>query len=382
MNFDLTTEQEEIRRTTRAFAEAEIAPIAARIDDEASFPKATVTKLGEMGLLGMNIPAEYGGPGADFVSLALATQEISRACASHGVVMSSMNGLVCWPLLTYASEAHKRRYLPELAQGRLLGAFCLSEPGSGSDAAGLQTTARADGADYVLNGSKAWASNGGEAGVFVVFVRTDATQKQKGISCLVVDRDTPGLTVGRKERTMGIRGSSTVQVHFEDARVSRDRLVGAPGQGFPIALATLDSGRFGIGAQAAGIAMACLEEAAAYAGQREAFGELIGHFQSIRAILADVATNIEATRWLTLHAAWLRDHGRPAGTAGSMAKLFASRTAVAAADANVQVHGGAGYTRDFPAERHYRDAKILEIYEGTTQIQQMVIADSLLGRHR
>ncbi len=382
MDFTLSEEQELIQRMAREFADAEIAPIAAEIDEQARFPKETVRKMGELGLLGMNVPAEYGGAAADSVSMALASEEISRACASHGVAMQVSNSLVCWPITEYASDEQKRRYLPELAQGKKLGAFSLSEPGSGSDAAGLQTLAVDDGSHYVLNGTKAWVSNGGEADVYVVFVRTDKTQKQRGISCLIVERDTPGLIVGAKERTMGIRASSTVQLTFQDARVPKANLIGQAGQGFRIALAALDGGRFGIAAQGVGIARACLSEASAYASERQAFDQPIGNFQAIRAMLAQMATNIQASHWLTMYAAFLRDRGEPCGLAGSMAKLTASETAVDAANKNVQIHGGVGFTRDFPAERHYRDAKILEIYEGTTQIQHLVISDSILGKLR
>jgi butyryl-CoA dehydrogenase len=380
VDFRLSDEQELIRRTAREFAEAHIAPIAAEIDQQERFPSDTVRRMGELGLMGMNVPSEYGGGGADFVSHALAMEEISRACATHGVIMSVNNSLVCWPIAEYGSEEQKRRWLPELASAKQLGSFSLSEPGSGSDSAGLQTTATADGTDYVLNGAKAWVTNGGQAGLYVLFCRTDKSAgKHRGISCLLVERDTPGLTVGAKEKTMGIRASSTVQLSLDGARVPRANLLGQEGQGFEIAMKTLDGGRFGIAAQAVGIAQACLDEALAYARERQAFDRPIGDFQGIRFMLADMATGIQAARWLTLHAAFCRDSGQAYTTWGSMAKLFASRTAVECADHNVQIHGGVGYTRDFPAERHYRDAKILEIYEGTSQIQRVVIAEQLLS---
>lgn len=378
MDFRLSDEQELIRRTARDFAEAHIAPIAAQIDQEERFPLETVRQLGELGLMGMNVPPEYGGAGTDFVSHALAMEEVSRACAAHGVIMSVNNSLACWPIAEFGTEEQKRRFLPDLASARKIGSFCLSEPGSGSDAAGLQTSALADGDHYVLNGSKAWVSNGGQADVYVLFCRTDKSSKHRGISCLLVERDTPGLTVGAKEKTMGIRASSTVQLSLADARVPRTNLLGAEGQGFEIAMKTLDGGRFGIAAQAVGIAQSCLDEALKYAQERQAFDQPIGSFQAIRIMLADMATNIQAARWLTLHAAFCRDSRQPFTKWGSMAKLFSSRTAVECADMNVQIHGGVGYTRDFPAERHYRDAKILEIYEGTSQIQRVVIAEHLL----
>ena len=380
MDFRLSDEQELIRRTVRDFAETHIAPIAAEIDEQERFPVETVRQLGELGLMGMNVPPEYGGGGTDFVSHALAMEEISRACAAHGVIVSVNNSLVCWPIAEYGSEEQKRKYLPELAVATKIGAFSLSEPGSGSDSAGLQTVAVADGDSYVLNGTKAWVSNGGQAQVYVVFCRTDkSSSKHRGLSCLLVERDTPGITVGAKEKTMGIRASSTVQLSFTDARVPRANLLGHEGQGFEIAMKTLDGGRFGIAAQAVGIAQACLDEALRYAQERQAFDRPIGSFQGVRFMLADMATNIQAARWLTLHAAFCRDTKQPYAKWGSMAKLFASRTAVECADHNVQIHGGVGYTRDFPAERHYRDAKILEIYEGTSQIQRVVIAEQLLG---
>ena len=380
MDFRLTDEQELIRRTAREFAEARIAPIAAELDEQERFPTETVRQLGEIGLMGMNVPPEYGGAGADFVSHGLAMEEVSRRCAAHGVIMSVNNSLVCWPIAHYGTEEQKRTYLPDLTGARRLGSFSLSEPGSGSDSAALETTAVLDGDHYVLNGTKAWVSNGGQAGVYILFCRTDKqASKHRGISCLIVERDTAGLTVGAKEKTMGIRGSSTVQISFADARVPRANLLGAEGQGFEIAMKTLDGGRFGIAAQAVGIAQACLDEAIKYAAERQAFDQPIGNFQAVRFMLADMATNIQAARWLTLHAAACRDRGQPYTKFGSMAKLFASRTAVECADSNLQIHGGVGYTRDFPAERHYRDAKILEIYEGTSQIQRVVIAEHLLA---
>ncbi|HLY66720.1 MAG TPA: acyl-CoA dehydrogenase [Chloroflexota bacterium] len=379
MDFRLSEEQQLIRQTARDFAQAHIAPVAAEIDQEERFPTETVRQLGELGLLGMNVPPEFGGGGADFVSHALAMEEVSRACAAHGVIMSVNNSLVSWPISQYGSDDQRRRFLPELTSGRMVGSFSLSEPGSGSDAAGLQASAVADGNDYILNGTKAWVSNGGQAGVYLVFCRTDRASKHRGISCLLVERDTPGLLAGAKEKTMGIRASSTVQLSFTDARVPKSNLLGAEGQGFQIAMDTLDGGRFGIAAQAVGVAQVCLDEALRYAQERCAFDQPIGNFQAVRFMLADMATNIQAARWLTLHAAFCRDSGEPFTKWGSMAKLFASRTAVECADSNLQIHGGVGYTRDFPAERHYRDAKILEIYEGTSQIQRVVIADRLLG---
>jgi butyryl-CoA dehydrogenase len=382
VDFRLTDEQELIRRTARDFADAHIAPVAADIDQHERFPTDTIRQLGELGLMGMNVPPEYGGAGADFVSHAVAMEEVSRACATHGVIMSVNNSLVCWPITAYGNDEQKRKYLPDLAIAKTLGSFSLSEPGSGSDAAGLQTTAVPDGENYVLNGTKAWVTNGGQAEVYVLFCRTDKGSKRGGISCLLVERDTPGLTVGAKEKTMGIRASSTVQLSFADARVPKSNLMGAEGQGFEIAMKTLDGGRFGIAAQAVGIAQACLDEALRYASDRQAFDQPIGSFQGVRFMLADMATNIQAARWLTLHAAFCRDANQPFTKWGSMAKLFASRTAVECADLNVQIHGGVGYTRDFPAERHYRDAKILEIYEGTSQIQRVVIAEQLLARSR
>ncbi|MBV9119082.1 MAG: acyl-CoA dehydrogenase [Chloroflexi bacterium] len=378
MDFRLSDEQGLIRKTAREFAEARVAPIAAEVDANERFPTETVRELGELGLMGMNVAPEYGGGGADFVSHALAMEEISRACAAHGVIMSVNNSLVCWPISEFGTEEQRRRYLPELTAASQVGSFSLSEPGSGSDAAGLQTTAVLDGDSYVLNGTKAWVSNGGQAACYVLFARTDTASKHRGISAFIVDRDAPGLTVGAKEKTMGIRGSSTVQLSFADARIPRANLLGREGQGFEIAMKTLDGGRFGIAAQALGIAQACLDESLRYASERQAFDQPIAGFQAIRFMLAEMATNIQAARWLTLNAAFRRDSGASFSREGSMAKLFASRTAVDCADKNVQIHGGVGYTRDFPAERHYRDAKILEIYEGTSQIQHLVIAEHLL----
>jgi alkylation response protein AidB-like acyl-CoA dehydrogenase len=338
--------------------------------------------MGELGLLGMNVPPAYGGGGAGFVGHALVVEEVASACASHALILSVHSALASWPIVEFGTEQQRRKYLPELAAGRMIGSFALSEPCAGSDAAGLQLAAVDDGNCYVLNGSKAWVTNGGHASVFVVFVRTDPADKLWGISALIVERDTPGLTVGPPEQTMGVRAASVVPLSFEDARVPKASLLGEEGEGFEIAMQTMDGGRFNIAAQAVGVARACLDEASAYASQRQAFDQPVASFQSVRFVLADMATEIEAARWLTLHAAYCRDRNTPAKEHGSMAKLFASRVAVECADRNVQIHGAVGYVAGSGAERHYRDAKVLEIYEGTSQIQRGVIADNLLRRRR
>jgi alkylation response protein AidB-like acyl-CoA dehydrogenase len=382
MDFGLSEAQQRLQQTARDLASAQIAPIAGEVDQAARFPGGTVRAMGELGMLGMNVPPAYGGGGAGFVGHALVVEEIARACASHALILSVHSALASWPIAEFGTEAQKRTYLPELAAGRQIGAFALSEACAGSDAAGVQLSAVDDGDSYVLNGSKAWVTNGGHASLFVVFVRTDPADKLWGISALIVERDTPGVIVGPPEQTMGVRAASVVPLSFQDARVPKANLLGDEGEGFEIAMQTLDGGRFNIAAQAVGVAQASLEEASAYASQRQAFDQPIASFQSVRFMLADMATEIQAARWLTLHAAYCRDQNTPAKQYGSMAKLFASRVAVACADRNVQIHGAVGYTAGYPAERHYRDAKVLEIYEGTSQIQRGVIADHLLRKRR
>jgi acyl-CoA dehydrogenase len=375
--FDLTDSQALVRDTARSYAQKTLAPAAAGIDREGRFPVEQLKDLAGLGMMGVNVPEEYGGAAAGAVAYALAMMEIAQACASTAVAMA-VNNLVAETIFRFGSEEQKRRYLPEITSGRFVSAsFGLSEPHSGSDAGALRTTARRDGNEYVLNGSKQWITSGDRAGVIIVWART-GEPGTRGISCFLVEGGTKGLHVGRHEEKMGLRGSSTVSLSFEDLRVPAAAMLGPEGKGFSIALAALDSGRVGIACQAVGIGTAALESAVRYAKERHAFGQPIGSYQAIRFVLADVATELDAARLLALRAAALKEAGKPFAREGSMAKVFASEKANKAADVAVQVHGGYGYIDEFPAERHYRDARVMTIYEGTSEIQRMVIARNLL----
>jgi alkylation response protein AidB-like acyl-CoA dehydrogenase len=327
--------------------------------------------------MGTYVPERYGGSGLDAVSNALILEEINRACASTGVVLCTHVSLAVDPILHHGSDAQKEKYLPKLARGEWIGCFALSEPAAGSDAAAMRTTARRDGDAWILNGTKNFITNGSLANMAIVFAQTDATKKKKGIAAFIVEKSTPGFSVGKLEKKLGIRGSDTAQLVFQDARVPAANLLGEVGNGFRIALSTLDGGRVSIAAQAVGIARACLEDSLAYAKQREAFGKKVADFQAIQWMLADMATEIDAARLLTWRAAALKDAGEDYILAAAEAKLFASDIAVKAARDCVQIFGGYGYLKDFPAERHYRDAKITEIYEGTSEIMKLVIAEEI-----
>ena len=382
MQFPLTDEQRLIQNTAREFADSEIAPVADQHNREGKFPAALVKRMGELGFLGMLVPEAYGGSGIGNFGLVVALEEVNRVCASTGVTMSVQNSLVCAPVVHWGSEAIKKKYLPKLASGEALGAYALSEPGSGSDAAALVTSAVKDGDSYVLNGTKNFITSGAEADFVIAMVRTDPAHKTRGITAFVVESDWKGFHVGKKEDKMGLRSSSTVQIVFEDLRVPASNILGELGSGFKIAMHTLDGGRIGIAAQAVGIAQACLDASIKYAEEREAFDQQIGKFQAIQFKLANMATKLEAARLLVYNAARLKDEGSPHGKEAAMAKLFASETANDAARDAVQIHGGAGYLEDFPVERHFRDARITEIYEGTSEIQRIVIARHLLKNLR
>jgi butyryl-CoA dehydrogenase len=379
MDFHLSEEHRLIQDTVRSFASTEILPVAAELDRDARFPAEIIRRASELGLLGMMVPPEYGGAGLDTISYLIAIEEIARACAGTSVIISVNNSLVCDPILRYGTEEQKRRYLPDLAQGRKLGCYCLTEPEAGSDAASIQTTAREDGEEWVLNGTKVFVTNGVEAEICIVYARSEPEPGARGISAFIVEKDRPGISVGKVERKLGIKASSTAEIHLEDCRIPKENLLGRRGEGFRIALSTLDGGRLGIAAQALGIARACLEESIAYARERRQFGQPIASFQAIQWWIADMATRIEAARLLVYRAASLRDRGRAYTKEAAMAKLFASETAMWAAHKAVQIHGGYGYIQDYPAERHFRDAKITEIYEGTSEIQRLVIARHVLG---
>lgn len=378
MDFRLTEEQEMIRQMVREFAEKQVAPTAAERDEEERFDRAIFAQMAELGLTGIPWPEEYGGAGADYLSYVLAVEELSRIDASIGVTLSAHVSLASWPLFKFGTEEQKQTFLRPLAEGKKIGAYCLTEPGSGSDAAAMRTTAVKDGDAYVLNGSKIFITNGGEADIYIVFAITDPALKHKGISAFIVEKGTPGFSIGKKEKKLGIRSSPTVEVIFDNARIPAENLLGEEGQGFKIAMMTLDGGRNGIAAQALGIAQGALDHALAYAKQRQQFGKPIASLQAIQFKLADMATKIEAARLLTYQAAWLEDQGLPYGKASAMSKLFASDVAMEVTTEAVQIFGGYGYTREYPVERFMRDAKITQIYEGTNEIQRLVISNHLL----
>jgi len=374
----LSEEQELAQRTARDFAREKVLPRAREIDEQGRVPPELIAEMASLGFLGIYVPESYGGAGLDALSYALVSEEINRACASTGVVMSSHVSLAVDPLLHYGTDAQKDRFLRALATGEKLGCFALSEPASGSDAAAMRTSARRDGDAWVLNGTKNFITNGASADIAMVFAQTDPKARHRGIAAFVVEKGTPGFTVGKLEHKLGIRGSDTAQLIFQDCRVPAANLIGAAGEGFKIALSTLDGGRISIAAQAVGIARACLEDSLAYAKEREAFGKKIVEFQAIEWKLADMATEIDAARLLVWRAATLKDRGEEHILAAAQAKLFASDVAVRAARECVQIFGGYGYLTDFPAERHYRDAKITEIYEGTSEIMKLIIAEDVL----
>ncbi len=379
--FDLTLTEEQalVQRTARKFAREKVLPRAAEIDQQKKIPMELIAEMGTLGFMGIDVPERYGGSGMDRLTYILVVEEINRACASTGVVLCTHVSLGIEPILLFGSDAQKEKWLPALAKGEKLSCFALSEPASGSDAAAMRTSARRDGEHWVLNGTKNFITNGSIAEVAIVFAQTDASLRHKGIAAFVVEKGTPGFSVGKLERKLGIRGSDTAQLVFQECRVPAANLLGAVGDGFKIALATLDGGRISIAAQAVGIARACLEDSLAYAKEREAFGKKITDFQAIQWKLADMATEIDAARLLTWKAATLKDRGEPHVLEAAEAKLFASDVAMKAARDCVQIFGGYGYLEDFPAERHYRDAKITEIYEGTSEIMKLVIAEQVLA---
>jgi len=380
MNFDLSEDERLVQQTARDFADRVLKPRAAEFDRTGSIPREILTQMAELGFMGMLAPEEYGGSGLNNFCLALVQMEVNRACASTGVTMSVHNSLLMSPILRFGTEAQKRGYLPRLCKAEWIGAYSLSEPGSGSDAGALRTTAVRDGKHYVVNGTKNFVTNGGIADLFVLFARThaDPAMKTKGISAFLVERSAKGLTVGKHESKLGIRGSTTTEVSFQDCRIPAESLLGEEHGGFKVAMVTLDGGRIGIAAQAVGIAQACLEASLKYAKERRQFGKPIGDFQAIQWKLANMATDIDAGRLLVLRAARLRDEGKPHILEASMAKLFAADMVNRHASEAVQIHGGVGYVKEFNVERYFRDAKITEIYEGTSEIQRMVIARNLL----
>ena len=378
MNFELTEEHKMIRDAARDFAQTELLPGVIERDENQSFPTEQIKKLGELGFMGMMVSPKYGGAGMDTISYILAMEEISKVDASCSVVMSVNNSLVCWGLETFGNEEQKEKYLKPLASGAIIGAFCLSEPEAGSDATSQQTTAIDQGDYYLLNGTKNWITNGSSASVYLVMAQTDVEKGHRGINAFIVEKDMNGFVVGAKENKLGIRGSDTHSLMFTDVKVPKENRIGEDGFGFTFAMKTLSGGRIGIAAQALGIASGAYELALQYSKERRAFGKEISKHQAIAFKLADMATEIEAARLLCLKAAWLKDNGKNYDTLGAMAKVFASETAMKTTVEAVQVHGGYGFVKEYHVERLMRDAKITQIYEGTSEIQRIVISRSIL----
>jgi alkylation response protein AidB-like acyl-CoA dehydrogenase len=382
--FPLTDEHKMIRDTARDFADTAIAPIAAKFDESGEFPYETIKKMGQLGLMGVEVPEEYGGAGLDTLAYVLAVEEISRVDASHGVIMSVNNSLYCHGILKFGTEAQKEHFLRPVASGQAVGAYSLSEPMSGSDAGTMRSRARREGDTYILNGRKSWVTSGPVADYVLTFMSTAPDLKHKGISAFLIDtKNAPGFSCGKKEPKLGIRASATSELLFEDCRVPVDQLLGKEGEGFKIAMTVLDAGRIGIASQALGIAEAAYQASVAYAREREAFGQKIGEFEGIGFQIADMKARIEASRLLTYNAALAKERAKQSGERytleAAVAKLFASETAMFCAHTAVQIHGGMGYSRELPVERYFRDAKITEIYEGTSEIQRLVISRAELG---
>jgi alkylation response protein AidB-like acyl-CoA dehydrogenase len=378
MNFELTEEHKMIQEAARDFAQTELLPGVIERDENAVFPTEQVKKMGELGFLGMMVDPQYGGGGMDTISYVLAMEEIAKVDASAAVVMSVNNSLVCWGLENFGTEEQKQKYLKPLASGEIIGAFCLSEPEAGSDATSQRTTAIDKGDHYLLNGTKNWITNGSTASVYLVIAQTDVEKGHRGINALIVEKDAPGFTVGVKENKMGIRASDTCSLMFNDVKVPKENRIGEDGFGFKFAMKTLSGGRVGIASQALGIASGALDRSVAYAKEREAFGKPIAQHQAIAFKLADMATEVEAARLLCFKAAYDKDHNLDYGKSGAMAKLYAAEKAMRITTEAVQIHGGYGYVREYHVERMMRDAKITQIYEGTSEIQKIVISRAVL----
>lgn len=380
MSFNLTEEQRMIRAMVRDFARDMVQPTASERDRTCEFPAENLRTMGELGLMGMNVPMEYNGAGVDTVSYSVALQEIAYACAATSVIMSVHNSVACGPIYLFGSDYLKETYLKTLAAGSMIGCFALTEAGAGSDPTSQRSTAVKDGSSYIINGRKMFITSGKNSDLTVVTAYTDRGKRHRGISAFVVEKGTPGFEVGRVEEKMGLRASDTAELIFEDCRVPEKNLLGSEGDGFVIAMASLDGGRIGIASQSVGIAQACVDAAVEYAGTRIQFNRTISNFQGLRWMIADMAVQVEAARLLTFNAAAMRDRGLGFSSAASMAKLYASEMANRVAYSALQIHGGYGYIKDFPVERLYRDARVLTLYEGTSEIQRKVIADSILGR--
>ncbi|MGH9682637.1 MAG: acyl-CoA dehydrogenase [Candidatus Acidiferrales bacterium] len=374
MNLELTEEQNLLQRSVREFAEAEVKPHAREIDETGRFPRETFRKAAELGLTGIAVPENYGGAGMDHVSYSIAIEEISRVCASTGVILSVQNSLYCDPVYRFGTEEQKKKFLVPFARGEKIGCYALTEPQAGSNAAALTTKAVRKNDVYIINGTKAWITNGGAADAAIVYVNTHPEKGEKGITALVIEKGTPGFSIGKEEKKLGIHATACTELIFSDCEVPAANRIGNEGEGYKVALSTLDGGRIGIASQATGIAQGAFEAALSYAQQRQAFGHPIADFQAIQFMLADMATELDAARLLCRHAAWKQDSGARFSMEASIAKLFASEMSTRITHKAIQVHGGNGYSTEYPVERAYRDARITEIYEGTSEIQRLVIA--------
>jgi butyryl-CoA dehydrogenase len=378
MNIDLTEEQKMLREMVRDFAEKEVRPIAAELDATGKFPYELIKKCADLNLMGVSVPEKWGGGEMDTISYCIVIEEISRCCASTGVILSVNNSLVCDPLIAFATDEQKEKWLKPLAEGKKIGCFALTEPEAGSDSAKQSSTAVLDGDHYVLNGTKVFITNGEAADTAIAFLMQDKSKGVKGITAFIIDKDTPGYSIGQKYKKLGINASGAAEILLENCRIPKDQLLGKEGEGFKIAMKTLDGGRIGIASQAVGIGQAVLNDSVKYSKEREQFGKPIGNFQAISWMLADMATEVEAARLLTYRAAYVKDQGKRYSKEAAMAKLFASEAAMKAATKGIQIYGGYGYMKEFPMERYFRDAKITEIYEGTSEIQRLVIAGNVL----
>ncbi|MDR2132460.1 MAG: acyl-CoA dehydrogenase [Clostridiales Family XIII bacterium] len=374
MNFELTKEQQMTRSMMRQFAETELKPIAEKLDAEAAFPYESVAKLGELGVMGMPFPEDWGGAGSDYISYIIAVEELSRVCGSHGVIVQTHNALCCWPIFTYGTEEQKKKYLPDLLSGKKLGAFGLTEPNAGTDASGIQTRAEDKGDHWLLNGSKIFISGGGIAEVYVIMAMTDKSQGTRGISSFIVEKGFPGFSIGKKENKMGIRASIAAELVFENCVVPKENLLNEIGKGFKVAMTSLDVGRLGIAAQALGIAQGAFDQTVDYMKQRKQFGKTLNQFQALAFEMAEMHNRIEMSRLLLYKACDRRQKGLPSTVDAAQAKLACSETAMYVTTKAVQFHGGYGYIKDYPVERMMRDAKITEIYEGTSEVMKMVIS--------
>lgn len=377
MDFKFSAQQELMQQLMRSFAETEVKPLAAEIDETEQYPRGTVDKMAKNGMLGINIPAEYGGAGADSISYVIAIEELAKVCATTAIIMSAHTSLCCGPILAFGTEEQKQKYLVPLAKGEMLGAFGLTEPNAGTDSAAQQTTAVLEGDHFVLNGSKCFITNGGQADVYIIFAMTDKSKGNRGISAFIVEKDFPGFSIGKIEHKMGIRASSTTELIFEDCIVPKENLLGEMNKGFKIAMHTLDGGRVGVAAQAIGIAEGAFNETIKYMKERAQFGKPLAQFQGLQWMVADMKCDIEAARLLLYRAAMAKDSGKPFSLDAAMAKLRCAETAMSVTTKCVQLHGGYGYSREYPLERMMRDAKITEIYEGTSQVQKMVISGQI-----